>query len=1437
MSRMVFRAVGGQTALSPGTTCEVECLVSQRRWEVWTDGDGGVELRNENLVPVPEVYVTFSRTPNTGATFSLENGAYTDQTGRVVGEFTAGNSYSTLTASASVNGQNLSESLSFTNPYEFSFDRVESVREVTLGTIQGPTPMLPGETRNVEAVVTERRWEVWTNAVGDSEHRMHSAVPVAGASVTFQVTGNGFLSTGETAYTNEAGIVRATFTAQAPGTSEIIASIQASTDTVATSQLTLTIQSDTPEEIWTYDRTEGTLSAFLSGDASPIPAANSRTLRLAVVSASWEVWTSNLGNVRIEGYSEAGASEASVSWSVDAGDGSITGASTTDSLGYVDAWFTGGYHQSLVTASVTFGGATATATFQAESAESSYAGTTDPSWNSGTTDSSWNSGTTDSSWNSGTTDSSWNSGTTDSSWNSGTTDSSWNSGTTDSSWNTGTTDSSSNTVAEETWSYAGMQEKVTLSGVTVSGGGLDGLLTSEARTISGNAQVDRWDVFTGSYGNTDYRYVGSHPYGGAVSAAIVEGDGSVSSGIWASNGYFSFQFNMGSVATRLRVGEQGSGEEFYFDFTPAEVGGAEAAEAPVWELLRTESAYRVIVSETGGSLSDVSHGEHRMISGSVVLDSWEVWSPDGGMTLENRNAASQPASWRPLRLSVEYGSGVFRSGPENALGGRDFPLAVDATFSVLFEMGSDVTRVRLWVEDFEAGMPLTFTPPVEPPVETWTWHRNEAEILVNVVPESINWRYPGGVFEMPYSEIPVSVDITYNSWEIWRSNFHTEDNPREELRSYASGPAINAQVDLSVEGPGGGSADVNFHYTGSWSRVTNSTGHLPVIFRSGTGANRLTASVSYLGTTSSGAADFSRAPGMSDDPASGQTSDQGSDQGAGQTNDSGTSQGGEASPTNPPDEDPNAGWAYQYEERSLGINVEPDPHQADTFVLSVHRSVWEVWTRGAERQTRNESATPAIGAAVTVALAGGNGSLTPLATQADSEGKVRVSYAADAAFGVSVTVNYEGLSTTTTAPVEPTPEQAPAPEQTENPGPGPGPSDPPPQEAPNDGNTDFDRDGLTREEEENFGSDPSNPDTDGGGRDDGYEFTHGTDPKDWTDDEPEGGGREEEEEPEQPEEPEPYRITSVEATQTGGTAGVRKSSTVLKIVRPTTGNAAASLQAKAQGTRQEGEPTWTGNGVNGTAGSLSGNWTGSSTATATATASGGAGSVQIVIVEPDKGHFGLEADTASFKEVKDKLNGLISKVSRTGGFALEGTVDIDFDTVDLYNDGSRVGSKVEVEGSISGSIGNLEVETTIPTNVPGVFIEVGGGIDLKKASITGTGTCDESKAQPGDLTVTGAVEAGFSVHLGGYLGLPDGAKVIGIEGEAATTATGSWAASWEQPGLFVTPSFSAKPLTGTFEIYYELGPFKSEVAKGEKEWFGVANFTFAKRLVWPKPLR
>jgi len=205
--------------------------------------------------------------------------------------------------------------------------REESYVEVLLTPDNQGADLAPGESTGVAVAVTKVAWDAWIHPeTGESlPPRNERTTPVEGASLTFSPTGTGQVSS-PSATTDVNGHARLSFTG---GTAGSTLEVTAVTGDGANATASLWLPSD-----WSYVRTEGLIEAALTGGSG----VDQASLQLSVTYSTWDVFRSNRAGEDItSNHSSSPAEGASVAWSIDSGDGSVSGNSTTDAAGLTTA--------------------------------------------------------------------------------------------------------------------------------------------------------------------------------------------------------------------------------------------------------------------------------------------------------------------------------------------------------------------------------------------------------------------------------------------------------------------------------------------------------------------------------------------------------------------------------------------------------------------------------------------------------------------------------------------------------------------------------------------------------------------------------------------------------------------------------------------------------------------------------------------------------------------------------------------------------------------------------------------------------------------------------------------------------------------------------------------------------------------------------------------
>lgn len=294
-------------------------------------------------------------------------------------------------------------------------------------------------------------------------------------------------------------------------------------------------------------------------------------------------------------------------------------------------------------------------------------------------------------------------------------------------------------------------------------------------------------------------------------------------------------------------------------------------------------------------------------------------------------------------------------------------------------------------------------------------------------------------------------------------------------------------------------------------------------------------------------------------------------------------------------------------------------------------------------------------------------------------------------------------------------------------------------------------------------------------------------------------------------------VDSLTATQTGGTAGSRKSDSNLIIVRPKTGTAAADLLAKLSGPKPDDQPKWSGTGVVGKDGDVAAKWSGTSSEKLTATAPGGTSSVRITVMDVVVAKRKiLSKDHATISGVIDTVNKFIKALKFEKGIVVEGEIGVEITGVDYYNDGERVGNRSSLYGTCSASLGKLNVSLEIPTSVPAIKIVAEAELDALSFAAKAECIIDDSKEEPIERPLEGSItlSSGVSASFGAAIGIPRGATLLLAKATGSTQISGG--GKFEMSGRTVTmaASVSAAALKVEGKVQWQAG-ITVTLAKGE----------------------
>ncbi|MFM2166691.1 MAG: hypothetical protein RIS79_1062 [Verrucomicrobiota bacterium] len=208
-------------SLATGTSRVIDAAVTLTTWEIWNGSLGNTEIRNYSSGPAIGTPVYFQIPSGDGSWSkgglgsSLDTSATTNGNGRASVTFYMGTSDSEISASAHYNSAQSSDSMTLicdssggggveTWTFQGLYQEL-LVNAVATNTTAASVP--------VNATVSYRTWEVWSNQYGNTENRNDSTSAAINAPVSiFVTTGNGSVSSSATS-TDTSGGYGATYAA------------------------------------------------------------------------------------------------------------------------------------------------------------------------------------------------------------------------------------------------------------------------------------------------------------------------------------------------------------------------------------------------------------------------------------------------------------------------------------------------------------------------------------------------------------------------------------------------------------------------------------------------------------------------------------------------------------------------------------------------------------------------------------------------------------------------------------------------------------------------------------------------------------------------------------------------------------------------------------------------------------------------------------------------------------------------------------------------------------------------------------------------------------------------------------------------------------------------------------------------------------------------
>jgi RHS repeat-associated protein len=663
----------------------------------------------------------------------------------------------------------------------FVYDRTESVLHLSLSAPDGTSLSMGGPAVPVGVLLERYSWEIWRHPSSALEqYRDPNTVAETGATVSFTRSPEiGSLSDSTLTTDNEG---RAWVMFSPGGGSGGVSFVATSGDSTAT--LVFDIRppnyvENSSSETWSYSHTEATLVAEITSPqlSQDVPSGLTFPVSLSVRYETWDVEVSNFGNSRTENHTSAPAIGAGVNWTIESGDGSVSGYAMTDASGTAEGSITMGSGETAVRADVSY------ATGQATSATLAFlppadagAGASSDWWQIGseTIPAITNlmiEGTSD--LYSGETRqfSGMVQGAVWDFWTDGINiDRRYNYTTplpnttvyaeASSGWvgsSTFTTDGSGWFSSGFTIDSGPAQLSLRLDGLTdpaailhfghmIWGGPgprtdpiadyvflrneagyafesivVDGptydLAPGDSRTISGSLIWMQWEVWGNPQGHTEARNARSSPAAStSLSAPISQGDGSLFPNIFTtgSMGEFSTTFTMGQENSNATLAVQNApGTHTTIGFTRPNSGTNS-----IWTFNRKERTLSLTLEPDYGSQSVIA-GSILPMRLQTIETSWEIWVDQHGVT-KTINHATGPAIGANVLFAHSEGPGNLQQ--TNAVTDAN-GIAV-----VPFEMGSDVARISANVT-FE-GASASATLQVGP--DPLTFARSESVLLLSL---------------------------------------------------------------------------------------------------------------------------------------------------------------------------------------------------------------------------------------------------------------------------------------------------------------------------------------------------------------------------------------------------------------------------------------------------------------------------------------------------------------------------------------------------------------------------------------------------------------------------------------------------------------------------------------------------------------------------------
>ena len=659
----------GTSGMQTGEARQVITSAQMNTWEVWTNSEtGATEIRNALTVPLAGTEMTFSASGDGSVN---PDSATTDSAGNAVTNFIMGNGASMMTATVTQYGA--TGTVTFDTPVipeTWTWDHDESLISASLSTTDSTDNVPNGAARQIQAHVDLTTWSVYVSNYLNTKTGNLSTSPAIGAQVSWSIASGDGSASGSTS-TDSTGNAGASLTM---GSAASVVRADVSYATSTSTYATLGFNPAMVEETWALDHVESSISNLIlsaNGSTDGLTAGTVRTLTAAVTSASYEVWVSNRGNTEYRNSTTGPGTGVSVSFSLDYGDGSLSGYSaTTDYNGNASVDFTmggaasqvaataGGYSASIGfypmvetwtydhTASVlSFSNFTAdgstddlrpgnTRTLTAEVMSttcevwaSNYGNAESRNVSSGpasnvTVGFSVTSGDGAISTGSATTD---GSGHASTGFTMGTQASTVQANGYDGTNNLGVISTSiTRNLGQPTWTYD--HTETTISTSLTADGTTDSLPAGATRVVTAKVTFTSLEVWIDDAGNNENRNYSS---GGANNASmyfyVTTGDGTLSNvqSSTDSNGNATTTFTMGSQASTVQADVSYAGAYSYGTIT------------------FTADPWVYYSSDTALDVSLVDNSDASTATATVTFNTWDVYT--NGSTYENRNYSSGPA--------------------------------------------------------------------------------------------------------------------------------------------------------------------------------------------------------------------------------------------------------------------------------------------------------------------------------------------------------------------------------------------------------------------------------------------------------------------------------------------------------------------------------------------------------------------------------------------------------------------------------------------------------------------------------------------------------------------------------------------------------------------------------------------------------------------------